>query len=135
MAVLPMSHPFAHRLSLRRSELANYSLVDIKKSNRYGENSTIRKSFLDAGINPDVAYVSDDIETSILAVAAGLGYALLPSYITDHIPLKDKVVAIPVENEEEKMCIIAAWSKTSSNPALKRFLESCIIPAIENNKF
>lgn len=136
LAVMPASHPLAHRTSIKRSELKGYPLVDIKKSdNRYGENTTILNAFTKAGFLPNVQYVSDDIETSILAVAAGLGYALLPSYITDSISMREKVIAVPIENEEKLMTVIAAWHRDNDNPALQRFLKDCIFPAIENEKF
>lgn len=136
LAVMPASHPLAHRNSIRRSELKGYPLVDIKKNeSRYGETTTILESFISAGFLPNVQYVSDDIETSLLAVAAGLGYALLPSYITDTLSMREKVIAVPIEGEEKKMTIIAAWHKENQNPALQKFLNDCILPAIKNERF
>lgn len=136
LAVMPASHPLSHRSSIKRSELKDYPLVDIKKNeSRYGETRAIMQAFANAGFLPHIQYVSDDIETSILAVAAGLGYALLPSYITDSISMKEKVIAIPIEGEEKLMTIIAAWHKESSNPALDKFLNNCIRPAVENERF
>lgn len=124
LAVMPASHPLSHRTVIRREELREYPLVDIKKNDsRYGEKATIMKAFTDAGFIPTVSYVSDDIETSILAVSAGLGYALLPSYITDSFSPRDKVIAIPIEGEEKKMTVIGAWHRRNNNPALTKFLE------------
>jgi len=136
LAVMPSSHPLAHRASIKREELRDYPLVDIKKNkNRYGEAKTIANAFAGAGIMPKVNYTSDDIETSILAVAAGLGYALLPSYITDALSMREKVIAIPIEGEEKLMPVIAAWHKVNKNPALERFLSDCLKPAIEAERF
>ncbi len=129
LAVMPASHPLSHRTSIRRSELKGYPLVDIKKNeSRYGETTTILGKFTEAGFLPNVQYVSDDIETSILAVAAGLGYALLPSYITDSLITREKVIAVPIEGEEKLMTVIAGWHRENENPALERFLGS--IPEI-----
>ena len=131
LAVMPASHPLSHRISIQRSELKGYPLVDIKKSeDRYGETATILNAFTSAGFLPNVQYVSDDIETSILAVAAGLGYALLPSYITDSLSLREKVIAVPIEGEEKKITVIAAWHKDNRNPALLKFLDNCVLPEI-----
>lgn len=128
-AVMPVSHPLAHRTSIFREDLKGYPLVDIKKNeNRYGEAKTITNSFLNAGFLPNVQYVSDDIETSILAVAAGFGYALLPSYITDNIATREKITVVPVEGEEKKLPIIAAWNKDNNNPARDLFLASPFLP-------
>ncbi len=134
LAVMSVSHPLAHRSSIRREDLKGYPLVDIKKNeNRYGETRTIAGAFASAGITPEVSYVSDDIETSILAVAAGLGYALLPSYITDHIAIREKVIAIPIEGEERQLPIIAAWNKENKNPARIKFLKDCVQPYLAAN--
>ena len=123
LAVMPVSHPLAHRTSIKREDLKGYPLVDIKKSeNRYGESKTILNAFAGAGFMPDIQYVSDDIETSILAVAAGLGYALLPSYITDNITIREKVTAVPIEGEEKQLPVIAAWNRENDNPARIKFL-------------
>lgn len=135
-ALVPVAHPLAHRSSIYRSELKSYPLVDIKKnSSRYGEATVILNAFTNAGFLPEVRYVSDDIETSILAVAAGIGYALLPTYITDNLSSKEKVTAIPIIGEEQIMTVIAAWHKENDNPALQRFLIDCLYPAVESRKF
>lgn len=129
LAVMPASHPLAHRTGIKRCELKGYPLVDIKKNeSRYGETTTILGKFTEAGFLPEVQYVSDDIETSILAVAAGLGYALLPSYITDSLITREKVIAVPIEGEETLMTVIAGWHRENQNPALRLFLKS--IPGI-----
>lgn len=126
-AVVPVSHPLAHRAWIWREELAGYPLVDIKKgSGKYGEDAVITGAFADAGFLPPVAYVSDDIETSILAVSAGMGYALLPGYITDGITMRDRIVVVPIRGEEQKMTIVAAWRKGSDNPALERFISESL---------
>ena len=135
LAVMPVSHPLSHRTVINRSELKGYPLVDIKKSeNKYGEKKAIMNAFARAGFMPDIQYISDDVETSVLAVAAGLGYALLPSYITDNIVIKEKVTAVPLEGEEQQMIIIGAWNRNNDNPARIRFMESSLMPAIKEQR-
>ena len=131
LAVMPVSHPLAHRTSIRRAELKGYPLVDIRKDEtRYGETATIREAFERSGFIPEAAYISDDIETSILAVSAGMGYALLPSYITMALSAKDKVTAVPLEGEEQRIHIVAASISTNSNPILRIFLDEFLRPQI-----
>jgi DNA-binding transcriptional LysR family regulator len=135
MAVMPTSHPLAHRFFINREELKGYPLVDKKKNeSRYGEKKAIVGAFARAGFLPKVSYISDDIETTILAVAAGLGYALMPSYITDALSMKENVISIPIAGEEKLITIIAAWKKGNSSPGLKAFLNSCLQPAIKNGR-
>ena len=131
-AVMPASHPLSHRASITRADLKGYPLVDIKKSSsRYGETTTILNAFTSAGFIPNVQYVSDDIETSILAVAAGLGYALFPGYITDALTTREKIIALPLEGEEKRMTIIGAWHQDNHNPALEIFLKECIFAGMD----
>ena len=47
--------------------------------------------------------------------------------------MKEKVIAVPLEGEEKQIPIIAAWHKQNQNPALGRFLDDCLIPAIEEH--
>ncbi|MCD8231771.1 MAG: LysR family transcriptional regulator [Clostridiales bacterium] len=134
MAVVSTSHPLAHKTSIHRSDLKGYPLVDIvQRKDKYGEATTITNAFTRAGFLPDIQYVSDDIEISLLAVATGIGYALLPTYITDSITARDKVIAIPIIGEEEEMTLVAAWLKEYSNPALQKFLDDYVYPACQQN--
>lgn len=123
-AVMHASHPLAHRASIKRSELKGYPNVRTKAmASRYGESEFITDVFIHSGFLPNVQYESDDIEISILAAAAGLGYSLLPGYITDHINSKENVVVVPIEGEEELMTIVGAWHSKNKNPALTPLLE------------
>ncbi len=136
IAVMPKSHPLSHRSIIKRSDLKGYPLVDIKISdNRYGEATTILKAFTKAGFLPNVQYVSDDMETSILAVSAGLGYALLPAYITDTLSTRENVVTVPIEGEDKQITVVAAWLKENTNPALEKFLQHCINPELTLKKY
>ncbi|MBQ9411634.1 MAG: LysR family substrate-binding domain-containing protein, partial [Oscillospiraceae bacterium] len=122
LAVLPPYHPLAHRASIERAELKGYPLVDIKHDNRYAELETIRQMFLDSGFLPEVSFISTDIETSLIAVAAGLGYALLPAYVTEHIP-GTNVISIPIRGEEALMTVVAAWRTEDMTPAVDSFAQ------------
>lgn len=135
-AVVPASHPLSHRASIKRSELKGFPLVDMKRNESfYGENTTITRMFTEAGFLPKISYTSNDTETTVLAVAAGFGYALLPGYVTDALTLKEKVIPIPIEGEEELMTITASWKKGNKNPAIERFMKDAVIPAIEGGRF
>ncbi|WP_321973424.1 LysR family transcriptional regulator [Paratractidigestivibacter sp.] len=122
-AVLSVRHPLARRASISMADLAGEPLVDIKKGlESYGESTVISANLAEAGDVP-VAYVSDDIETSVLAVAAGMGYALLPGYFTDGMPGGGRVVAVPIRGKEREMRICAAWLPSRKNELLDVFLD------------
>ncbi len=124
-AIVPVSHPLAHRNLIKPKELDGAPLITMKSDNsRYGQDPTIMKFFTDADMIPNVQYVSSDVETSILSVAAGLGFALLPGYITDHINSNDRVTVLPIEGMEKRMTIVVAWNKKNKNPLIKTFLDT-----------
>ena len=124
LAVVPAGHPLSGRQTIEFSELKGYELVDIDRgSENYGENSRINTTLEDAGLAPKVAYVSQDIATTVLAVASGMGYALLPGYFTSFIHANGKVSAIPIEGREQEMCTVAAWLPSRRNDALDVFLD------------
>lgn len=123
-AVVPANHPLAQKASIRMEELDGYSLVDIHRGGGgYGENEVVSATLASAGLNPRVSYVSEDVETSVLCVAAGLGYALLPGYLTERFPPRGKVVAVPIEGRERDMHVVAAWLPTRKNELLDVFLD------------
>lgn len=123
-AVVPANHPLAQKASIRMEELDGYSLVDIHRGGGgYGENEVISTTLAAAGLNPRVSYVSEDVETSVLCVEAGLGYALLPGYLTERFPPRGKVVAVPIEGREHEMHVVAAWLPTRKNELLDVFLD------------
>lgn len=122
-AVLPVSHPLALRTSIEMSDLDGEPLVDIKKgAQSYGEGAAIQANLAEAGRTP-VAYVSNDVATSILAVAAGMGYALLPGYFTDAMSGSERVVAVPIRGKEREMRVCAAWLPSRKNEILDIFLD------------
>lgn len=122
-AVLPVSHPLALRTSIEMADLDGEPLVDIKKgAQSYGEGAAIQANLAEAGRTP-VAYVSNDVATSILAVAAGMGYALLPGYFTDTMSGSERVVAVPIRGKEREMRVCAAWLPSRKNEILDIFLD------------
>lgn len=123
-AVVPTSHPFAHRESISMQDLAPFPLVDIHRGAEvYGEGDVIGTALTEIGLPPRVSYVSEDVETSILAVASGMGYALLPGYFTGTLPAGGKVTAIPIAGKEEEMTICAAWLPNRKNDLIDVFLD------------
>ena len=70
-----------------------------------------------------VSYVSEDVETSILAVASGMGYALLPGYFTSSFYPDSKVMALPIRGKEQEMTVCCAWLARRKNELLDVFLD------------
>ena len=127
-AVVPLDHPLAHRQSIRIEDLKGYPIVDATRgASGYGESEAIAATLAKIEEHPKIAYVSEDVETSVLCVAAGLGYALLPGYLTQTFPTNGKVVAIPIEGKSAEMTIAAAWLPQRKNDLLDVFLDEFLI--------
>ncbi len=122
--VVSDSSPLADREKVAMSDLMGYPLIDIYRgSGGYGENSRIAQTLTEIGEDPTVAYVSEDVETSMLAVAAGMGYALLPRYFTASIGPEDGIIRLPIDGKENEMKICAAWLPHHKNELLDVFLD------------
>ena len=123
-AVVSSDHPLAHRKSIKRKDLKGHPFIELKTQEQdYGQSAKIRREFLEAGFLPNISVQSDDIETSLMMASAGLGYALLPSYITDTITSRERLVVIPIEGEEQHMEIDVIWNQENENPVLREFLK------------
>lgn len=126
-AVVSSDHPLAHKKSIKRADLEGHAFIELRTQEQdYGQSAKIRREFLEAGFLPVISVQSDDIETSLMMASVGLGYALLPSYITDSITSRERLVVIPIEGEEKIMQIIVIWKKDNTNPVLNEFLEEII---------
>lgn len=135
-AVIPFGHPLSHLVSITREDLRDYPIVVLnKKESRYGEIHSVQEDFVATGQIPNVQCVSDDMETILLAVASGLGYALVPAFIADNLSQREKVISLPVEGEKRMLSIVLAWKKTNTNQLLGLFRDKIIKTAIENGRF
>lgn len=127
MVLCPIGHPLARNPFVRPEELKGYRLVDVEKpTDEVGEASSVTRFFLNAGFLPELSFVSDDIDTNIVAVTAGLGYALLPSYLTDHLVEPTSVEVRPVLGHEAEMTVSAIWRKNDTSQLIARFLDVCV---------
>lgn len=124
LAVVPASSPLTWKGTISMADLAPYPLVDIHKgSGDYGEGEVIARNLAETGAEVRVSYVSEDVETSILAVASGMGYALLPGYFTSSFYPDSKVMALPIRGKEQEMTVCCAWLARRKNELLDVFLD------------
>ena len=124
LAVVPASSPLTWKGTISMADLAPYPLVDIHKgSGDYGEGEVIARNLAETGAEVRVSYVSEDVETSILAVASGMGYALLPGYFTSSFYQDSKVMALPIRGKEQEMTVCCAWLARRKNELLDVFLD------------
>ena len=128
MAVFPKGHPLGENAALRPEELAGHRIVLLHHSaDDVGAETIINQFFLHAGFMPKVAFQSDDIETNLLAISAGLGYGLIPSYLCDHLTPAMHLETRPIVGYEEEMAIAAIWNRDNPNPLVQRLLDICAL--------
>lgn len=125
MVAVYSDHPFAHRSSLRRSQLRNENILYMSPAGT-GESPGDRHFFQlyhDAGYHPNILFRSNDVESILMMVAAEEGISLLPAYMTEKLTNAEGLVFIPLVGEAEKVEIIAAWKRGDTNPVLMRFID------------
>jgi DNA-binding transcriptional LysR family regulator len=127
VAMLPFGHPLAGHRTVTLEELRAYPIVQHNFArDDYGEFARIDRIVSDARLMDRASCVSCmgwDIETSVLCVAAGFGYALVPGYYTQRILASEQVVAVPVEGLEQEIVVVAAWMPHTQNELIDVFLD------------
>ncbi len=124
MAALYAGHRFSKRVQLRREELHGEQILYMSPSeavDSYGD-VFFMDLYRQAGFKPHILFRSSDIESVLLMVSAEEGISILPDYFTNKLCNADNLVFVPLEGEQEKEEIIAAWRSDQQNPALGRFL-------------
>ena len=126
MLVCTQDHPLADYSAIRPENLAGYRAVwPIHSADEDGEETIVNRFYRDAGVQPEIVFQSHDIGTNLLAAAAGLGYMLAPSYITDHLDPGMRLAVRPVLGHEEEMTVAAVWPRSGSNPLIPKLLDIC----------
>lgn len=76
---------------------------------------------------PKIAFQSDDVETNLLAVSAGLGYALIPSYLAEHLTSRMDLESRPIIGHDDMLTVAAIWNRDNPNPLIRRLLDVCAL--------
>jgi DNA-binding transcriptional LysR family regulator len=104
VAVLPASHPLAHRSSLRMTDLAGENLH--RKPSGPGE--------------------TNDLSTLMHLIALGRKVAVLPRVLTT--PLRDDLTAVPVAGVAPIMLLLA-WPAHSTSPSVAALARAAAVAA------
>ena len=122
----PKTHPFAALPAVPIEDLKGHRVVAIRRLyDGAGEESVSQQFYMKAGILSDIAFQSDDNDTILLAIAAGLGFSLLPEYLTQNIPAGVPIEIRPIIGLEEIVPVAAIWSSANANPLIGSFLKIC----------
>jgi DNA-binding transcriptional LysR family regulator len=114
--VLPPTHPLARRRTLRLSDLAAERFITPPAEGFLLPYRTmLDRLCADAGFEPDVAHVVNDITVARALVAAGLGVAVLPELALPE-PRLDVAVR-PVRDIQPFRSLHATWLRDRRVPA------------------
>lgn len=121
-AVVPGTHPLAHRDSLAWRRLAREPLIVLARREGVGSHDAILAACRQADFAPRLAYTPSLIGTVLSYVEAGAGVGVVPEcVITPGLPLRflllKPVVVVP---------LVLVWQENEDTPAVQRFRELII---------
>lgn len=120
-AVLPVSHPLSGEDSLRIEDLKGLTLLLIGTPGMRTLEDSMVSALRKEGGNPSRIKYSKNRFSLEIMVAAGSGYAILPSNMAQYAP-KD-LCYIPINDfpiEADRVCV---WRKDNNNPILPAIIK------------
>ncbi len=111
-------HPLASRQTVRPEDLRGYPLVHGEKTL---QNPVLTGIFSAGGFAPVSAFISENIQSNILAVEAGYGYTIAASYAMPLIPRAAGLSVLPLVGYDRKAKIDICWRKDNPNPFIGHF--------------
>ena len=130
MAVLPKDHKLATHEKLTYSELEDECFIMMDPANQ--PKAQMQEALLiykRAGFVPNIVAADCEDETVMLMVAANLGIAIIPEYITKHYANDETLAILPLlkqDGTQETLDFEAVWNNSNKNPALEHFLNSIV---------
>ncbi len=129
VAILPRNHVLAQNQFLTWKDLKDEPLIlAATPGSEIGEDLDIIESFIQSGLQPNVADHIEDVETIMFMISANLGVTILPAYMAIPAASRGKIVTIPIGMSKDQVDIIAAWMPEQENPSLEK-----ILPFLDEN--
>jgi DNA-binding transcriptional LysR family regulator len=120
--VLPATHRLGRRSELRLAELAGERFnVPPAEGSTLPYRRMLERLCAEAGFEPDIAYVVQDVTVARAFVAAGLSVALMPE-LTIPEPRADVVVR-PVRDVNPFRSVYATWLRDRRVPSVARMTQ------------
>lgn len=122
VAVLPADHPLAQQKRVSPEALSAMPLIQISREVAPAVHDAMIRTGHDANVRFKTLLATENIMTTLIAVASGMGFTLLAAYVEDILP-KNAVVR-PLEMDRvPKLELLAAYRKDDPLPALAFFLQ------------
>lgn len=127
--VVPKDHLFAGRHMVRLAELVRERFV------LYPKGAGGREQFIEAcrqaGFEPQVAFESEDRETILGLVAAGIGVTLIPRFIAHHTRV-DGPIAIDIVEPRLRREVGVVWRRNRYLPQAARNLMALLADVVRD---
>jgi DNA-binding transcriptional LysR family regulator len=122
------SSPLAKRKTLRISDLIGEPLLLPKHLASSGLYAKTLDLYRKAGLTPNVSHVETNPlphgDIQALLVACGKGIFVMPDEIACQPAVGSEVVAVPLDEPEAKIQVLAAWRKCEKSKAVLAFVNS-----------
>ncbi|MGE3539188.1 MAG: LysR family transcriptional regulator [Candidatus Tectimicrobiota bacterium] len=127
--VVPKDHLFASRRIVKLAELVTERFV------LYPKGAGGREQFIEAcrqaGFEPQVAFESEDRETILGLVAAGVGITLIPRFIAHHTRV-DGPITVDIVEPRLRREVGVVWRRNRYLPQAARNLMSLLADAVRD---
>jgi len=121
-AAVPAAHPLSGKESIELRDLEHDTFLVYVEEKFPGRTRYIVKNCVRAGFMPVLGRSKAASIVEMLGmIGAGMGVCLLPGDIGDHP--HPNVAFLPLKNDIEPICRVAAWLPGNGNPLLRLFLE------------
>jgi len=117
VAVLPASHPLARLERIPVKLLAEVPVIQFTRRFAPAVRDAIHETAARAGVNFQTLFEADSLLTALNAVASGLGFCMLATYVVQLLP--NNVVARPIDSDSvPELEVVVAYRKDDTLPAL-----------------
>lgn len=122
---LPQDHPLAARPYLRAADLRDIPLIVPERKVRPHSHDLALRLFANSDIRPQLMQIADEKLTILNMVAAGMGAAVMPRWLTRMAALAVKTVPLAVEHcgLNAQLPLAAVWLKHTRDDLRDDLLE------------
>ena len=84
----------------------------------------MQKDYFQAGFVPKVVMQTNDTQIILMMVYIGMGITIVPEFWANLAKQILNLAFVPLEGDNEKITLVAAWNKQNENPALANVIRT-----------
>lgn len=120
VVALPATHPLASRRGVALTELAHEPFVRFPRSSTTGFARFVAELFQEAGIAPPLVQATEELQTALGLVAAGLGFTVVPGSVRR---LRREGLVFRPFTSSPKIRLGVAHREEDASPLIPRFVQ------------